>query len=75
MSENQIKNKEAENMTWGQLFSLFCSRNKDLKRYINDYRPGNEPYQLQLWFKNGATYYVRWIREIEEFVFSEVGKV
>ena len=59
-------------MTWGQLFNLFCSRNKDLERYIDDFRPGNEPYKLQLWFKNGNTYYVKWVVEIEEFVFSEV---
>lgn len=61
-----------KNATWRVLFSLFCERNKDLKGQINDYRPGNEPWKLQLWFKNGTTCYAKWTPEIEAFVFSEV---
>ena len=61
-----------ENLTHGKLFSLFCERNKDLVRYINDYRPANGEYRIQIWFNNKHTYYVRYIKELEEFVFSNV---
>jgi len=59
-------------MTYRELYNLFINRNKDIARLINDYRPYGEAYTIQLWFKNGQTCYVKWVSEIDEFVFGEI---
>ncbi len=63
---------EKKTETWGDIYKLFTDRNKDLIRYIADYRPANEDYKIQIWLKNGTTFYARWIYEFEEFALSEV---
>ena len=59
-------------VTYGELFNLFISRNKDIKRFINDYRPALGEYKIQIWLKSGYTFYARWIEEYKEFALSEV---
>lgn len=58
-------------MTYDELFNLFKRRNVDLSKMILDYRPHGE-YALQIWLKNGYTFYVRWIEETQQFVFGEI---
>ncbi len=61
-----------EEMTWGELFKLFVKRNKDFKR-INDYRPAGR-YKMQIWLKDGTTFYAEWIPEREEFAIMFSGR-
>lgn len=60
-----------ETLTWEDVYELFIDRNKDLVRHIKDYRPADENYKIQIWLKNGTTFYARWIYEFEEFALSE----
>lgn len=57
-------------MTYGELYHLFLERNKDLAGYINDYRPAPGENRLQIWFKNGLMHYVKYVKELDRFIFS-----
>lgn len=59
-------------LTYEELMALFRKRNVDLANLIKDYRPHPGEYALQVWLKDGRTFYIRWIKEIEQFVFGEV---
>lgn len=57
-------------MTYEELYRLFKQRNQDSD--VLDYRPAPGEYRIQIWLNGNLTFYVRYIPELDRFVFSKV---
>lgn len=64
-----MQTKITNESTYRELFGYFKWRNKDLAPLINDYRPAGE-YKMQIWLKNGYTFYAQWRKKQEKFEIS-----
>lgn len=58
--------KPTDEMTYDQLYKLFCKRNEQLIPYIQDYRPAGN-YKLQIWFKNHMSIVVAYKLDTDRF--------
>lgn len=58
--------------TISDLMKSFIKRNTDVPVHISDIRPSDEPFKIQVWFKNGSTLYAKWNRSEDLFELSEV---
>lgn len=61
-------------MTYEELFSLFKERNKSIATCIEDYRPANGAYCIQVWTKGGGMFYAKWFPIEDMFLITNANE-